>query len=83
VAYFLSLKKTVSQHHVYHAIHHNHTIKTPRYAPRISRKPLEKQPFTSAEKISTHKLIFHAQNSKEPGSLPALWVTKSVELRVD
>jgi hypothetical protein len=58
VAYFLSPKKTASEHHLYRAIHHNFTTKTPRSAPRISRKPLIKCQFTMTEKISRHKPIF-------------------------
>jgi hypothetical protein len=39
MARFSALKTTVFKHHVYHAIHHDHTIKTPRPAHGFSQKP--------------------------------------------
>jgi hypothetical protein len=45
VAYFLSPKNAVSEHHLHHAIHHNFTTKTPRSAPRISQKTPYKTPI--------------------------------------
>jgi hypothetical protein len=76
VACFSSSENTRSEHHVYHAIHHDYTIKTPRSAPRYFKKPLQKRRFTSAKKIYGRRVFFPAaQTTKRPGSLPAFPLT--------
>jgi len=60
VAYFSPRKNVVLKRHIYHAIHHNYTIKTPRSAPRFSQNPLQKRQFTTAEKNIFAKEYFPA-----------------------
>src|ERR1700730_1210155 len=43
-------KNVVSKHHVYHAIHHTFTTKTPQPAQPFSQKPLQKRLFATAKK---------------------------------
>jgi hypothetical protein len=60
LAYFLSRKNDGFNDHVYHAIHHDHTIKTPRSAHRFSQKPLKN--------TSTHHANFFLRLTwKNPG----------------
>jgi hypothetical protein len=49
---FSSQKNVVSKHHVYHAIHHNFTTKTPQSAHRFSQKPLQKHHSATAKTIT-------------------------------
>jgi hypothetical protein len=49
---FSCAENVVSKHHVYHAIHHNFTTKTPQSAHPFSQKPLQKHLSTSIQKKS-------------------------------
>jgi len=47
VAYFLSHNFMVFRHHVYHAFHHDHTIKKPRSITTFSQKHPQKRLLTT------------------------------------
>jgi hypothetical protein len=49
---FFDTQKCPATHHVYHAFHHDLTIKTPRSAPRFSQNPLQKRQFDRTNKMS-------------------------------
>jgi len=74
VAYFSPRKNVVLKRHIYHAIHHNYTIKTPRSAPRFSQNPLQKRQFTTAEKNIFAKSIFLPHKQQKAGIAPGLSV---------
>ena len=50
MSYFSSPEKERSVNHVYHAIHHKFTTKTPRAAHRFSQKPLQKRHSTTPQR---------------------------------
>jgi fatty acid desaturase len=63
VAYFFSLGKWQSTHHVYHAFHHDHTSKKPRPNTLFFQKTPQKRPKND-EKLAGHLLhIFFAKHS--------------------
>jgi hypothetical protein len=55
LALFLELKVVVFNHHVYHAFHHDLTIKKPRFARKFSQKPLQKHHSTTTKRIRSKR----------------------------
>jgi hypothetical protein len=49
LALFLEPKIVVSNHHVYHAFHHDLTTEKPRFARTFSQKPLQKRSSTTTK----------------------------------
>jgi hypothetical protein len=47
---FSSRENVVTKHHIYHAIHHDLTTKTPQRARGFSQNPLQKPHFTTPKK---------------------------------
>jgi len=59
---FFVSKKQPSTHHVYHAFHHDLTIKKPRSAPHFSKTPLKNT--SKNNKIPAHaRVLFFTENN--------------------
>jgi hypothetical protein len=60
VAYFSTTKNTLSEHHLNHAFHHDHTIKTPRPNTHFSQNTPQKPSNNEKNPASTTREFFLA-----------------------